>query len=110
MIICSICREEYVASAINFEQGFRIHRHDIETNKDRCGTIRHFNVKCCSPNNKHAYLKVQITEQVFNNSKCRIEDLLCERQKYWQTQLFTNLNKMNKINDLYSMKRNGYRK
>ena len=31
-ITCSIRREEYVASAINFEQGFRIHRQDIETN------------------------------------------------------------------------------
>ena len=61
-ITCSIRREEYVASAINFEQGFRTHRQDNETNKDRCGTARHFNDKCCSPNNKHAYLKVQITE------------------------------------------------
>ena len=31
-------------------------------------------------------------------------------RKYWQEQLFTNLNGMNNINDLYSMKRKGYRK
>ena len=40
------------------------------TNKDR------FNNKCCSPNNKHAYLKVQITEQVFHYNLFSIDDLL----------------------------------
>ena len=59
LITCSSCREQYVGSAINFKQIFRIHKSDIKTNKDRCGTARHFNNKCCSPNNKHAYLKVR---------------------------------------------------
>ena len=40
------------------------------TNKDR------FNNKCCSPNNEHAYLKVEITEQVFHYNLFSIEDLL----------------------------------
>ena len=74
------------------------------TNKDR------FNYKCCSPNNKHAYLKVQITEQVFHYNLFSIEDLLWEQEKYWHAQLFTNLYEMNNINDLYSLKKNGYRK
>ena len=78
--------------------------------KDLCGTARHFNNKCCSPNNKHADLKVQITEQVLNNNQFSIEDLLWEEEKYWQVQFFTNLYVMNNINDLYSMKRKGYRK
>ena len=60
--------------------------------------IRHFNNTCCSPNNKHAYLKTQIIEQVFNNNQFSIEDLLWEREKYWQAQLFTNLYGMNNIN------------
>ena len=55
-------------------------------------------------------MKVQIIEKVFNNNQFSIEDLLWEREKYWQAQLFTNSNGMNNINDLYSMKRKGYRK
>ena len=57
-----IRRKQCVGSAINFKLRFRIHKSDIKTNKDRCGTARHFNNKCCSPNNKHNYLKVQILE------------------------------------------------
>ena len=103
LITCSNCREQYVGSAINFKQRFRIHKSDIKTNQDRCGTARHFNNKCCSPNNKHAYLKVQIIEKVFNNNQYSTEDLLWELEKYWQVQLFTNLHGVN-INDLHSMK------
>ena len=68
LITCFICREQYVVPAINFKQRFRIHKSDIKTNKDRCETALHFNNKCCSPNNKHAYSKIQIIEQVFNNN------------------------------------------
>ena len=50
LITYSNCREQYVWSAINFKQKFRIHKSDIKTNKDRCGTARHFNNKCFSPN------------------------------------------------------------
>ena len=75
------------------------------------GTARHFNNKCCSPNNnKHAYLKVQIIEQVFNSNQFSIGNLLWEREKYWQAQLLTNLYGMNNINDSYSTKRKDYRK
>ena len=59
---------------------------------------------------RHDYLKIQIIEQVFKNHQFSIEDLLWEREKYWQTQLFTNLYGMNNIHDLFSMKRKGYRK
>ena len=104
MITCSKCREQYVGLAINFKQKFRIHKSDIKTNKNGCGTARHSNNKCCNPNNKHSYLKVQIIEKVFNNNQFSIEDLLWEREKYWKAQLFTYSNGMNNINDLYSMK------
>ena len=110
LITFSNLREQYVGSAINFKQRFRIHKSDIKTSKDCCDTAKHFNNKCYSPNNKHAYLKVHVTEQVFNNDQCIFEDLLREREKYWQVQLFNNLYRMNNINDLYSMKRKGYRK
>ena len=81
-----------------------------KTNKYRRGTARHLNNKCCSPNNKHAYLGLQIIGQVFNNNQFSIEDLLWKREKHWQAQLFTNLDGMNNINDLYSRKRKEYRK
>ena len=55
-------------------------------------------------------LKIQIIEQVFKSNQFSIENLLWEREKYWQAQLFTNLYGMNNINDLYSTKRKGYRK
>ena len=50
LITYSTCREQYEGSAINFKLRFRIHKSGIKTNKDRCGTARHFNNKCCSPN------------------------------------------------------------
>ena len=79
-------RKIYRIGAINFKQRFRILKFDIKTNKDRCGTARHVNSKCFSPNNKHGYLKVQITEQVFNDNQFSNEGLLWEREKYWQAQ------------------------
>ena len=72
LIKCSNCREQYVVSAVNLKQRFRIHKSDIKTTKDLCGTARHFNNKCCSPNNKNAYLKIQIIEQGFNNNQFSI--------------------------------------
>ena len=80
LITFSNCREQNVGSAINFKQRFRINKSDIKTNRDRCGTARHFNNKCCSPDHKHGYLKVQITEQVFNNNQLISEDLLWEKK------------------------------
>ena len=37
------CFERYVGSATNFKNHFRTHKSDIKTNKDRCGTAKHFN-------------------------------------------------------------------
>ena len=132
LITCSNCREQYVGSTINFKQRFRIHKSDInslnifyicvlnifydgeiytyKTNKDRCWAVGHFDYKHCSSNYKHGYLKVQIIEQVCNNNQCSIENFLWEWEQHWQTQLFTNLYVMNDMNDLYSMKKEGYQR
>ena len=64
------------------KQRFRIQKPDIKTKRDCCGTARHFDNKCCSPNNKHVYLKVLIIEQVFNNNHFNNEDVLWELEKY----------------------------
>ena len=82
LITCSNCRKQYVGSAVNFKQRFKIHKSDIRTNKDRCDTASRFNNKCCSPSNKHPYLKVQIIKYISNNNQFVTEDLLWEPEKY----------------------------
>ena len=84
LIMCFNCREQHLGSAISFKQIFRIDKHDIKTNKDLCGTTKHFKNKYCDPTNKHLYLNVQIIEQVFHNCNngCNIEDLLWESEKH----------------------------
>ena len=59
LVECINCKCQYVGSATSFKQRFHIHKSDIKTKKDSCGTARHFNSICCHPNNPHGYLKVQ---------------------------------------------------
>ena len=51
LVECSNCKQQYIGSALNFKQRVRSHKSDIKTNKDRCGTARHFNNVCCYPSN-----------------------------------------------------------
>ena len=96
------CLEQYVASAIKFKSRFRIHKSDIKTRKDRCGTARHFNNKCSGSYNPFVYLHVQLIEKVYCISDdYNIEDILWDKEKYWQSQLCTNVKGMNSISDLY---------
>ena len=98
--------EQYVGSVIKFKSRFRIHKSDITTKNDRCGTARYFNNKCCNFSNPFVYLRVQLIEKIYCiYDDCNIEDILWDRQTYWQSQLFTNVKGMNSISDLYSVKR-----
>ena len=63
LITCMKCLEQYVGSAIKFKSRFRIHKSDIKTKKDCCGTARHFNNKCCDSSNPFVYLCVQHIEK-----------------------------------------------
>ena len=110
LITCSKCLEQYVGSAVKFKSRFRIHKSDIKTKKERCGSARHFNSKCYHDINPFQYLKVQLIEQVHSNDLENIEDILWDREKYWQSQLFTIGKRMNSILDLYTSKRKGSRK
>ena len=103
-----MCGDQYVGSAVNFKNRFRVHKSDIKTNKDRCGTAQHFNNKCRHPHNPHAYLQVQIIEQI--NTTSDSEETLWHREKYWQCQLFVNTLGMNSVSDLYCKQRKGCRK
>ena len=99
LITCMKCLEQYVGSAIKFKSRFRIHKFDIKTKKDRCGTARYFNNKCCDSSNPFAYLRVQLIEKVYCiYDDYNTEDILWDREKYWQFQL------LNSISDLRSIK------
>ena len=105
------CLEQYFGSAIKFKSRFRIHKSDIKSKKDRCGTARLFNNKCSDSSNPSVYLRVQFIDKVYCiYEDSNIEDILWDREKYWQSQLFTNVKGMNSISDLYSIKRKGCRK
>ena len=71
---------------------------------------RHFNSKCYHDTNPFQNLKVELIEQVHSNNLGDIEGVLWEREKYWQSQLFTIVKGMNSHLDLYSSKRKGCRK
>ena len=108
LISCSNCYDQYVGSALDFKSRFRIHKSDIKTKKDRCGTARHFNTKCTDSSNSHKFLRIQIIESL--QCAYNLEGKLWERERYWQCQLFTNTHGMNSVSDLYSTKRKGCRK
>ena len=110
LITCSKCLEQYVGSAVKFKTRFRLHKSDIKTKKERCGSARHFNSKCYLDINPFQYLKVQLIEQVYCNDLENIEDILWDREMYWQSQLFTIAKGMNSILDLYSSKRKDCKK
>ena len=63
--ICSITCKNYLEQnggfTTNFKSRFRIHKSDIKNNKDRCGTVNHFNGMCKNDNN--------IFEQVYGNAR-----------------------------------------
>ena len=62
MITCKNCLQQYVGSATNFKNRFRIYKSDIKTNKDRCGTAKHFNGMYKNDNNIFQFLSVQFNQ------------------------------------------------
>ena len=108
MISCSNCYDQYVESALDFQSRFKIHKSDIKTEKDRCGTVRHFNTKCNDSYNPHKCSKIQIIKSV--QCDYSLDGKLWERERYWQCQLLTNTHGMNSVSDLYSVKREGCKK
>ena len=100
-LCCLHCGDFHVGSTTDFKARFRLHKSDIKTKKDRCGTTRHFNNKCCDSSNPHKFIQVQLIESVQSD----MEGKLWERKKYWQCHLFTNTHGMNSVSDLHSRKR-----
>ena len=78
IISCKNCGDQYVSSSTDFKSRFRMHKSDIKTKKDGCGTARHFNNKCCDSSNLHIFLQVQLIESV--QSDVNLEGKLWERK------------------------------
>ena len=110
LITCDKCKDECIVSTVDFKHCFRVHKSDIKTKKECCGTSRHFNERCLCSTFPFGYVKVQIIEQVYLEHPSKIEEVLWYSKRYWQSQLSTVTHGMNSINDLYSKKHKGYRK
>ena len=76
LVECINCKQQYISSAFNVKQRFRIHKSDIKTNKDRCGTARHFNSVGCHSTYPHNYSKVQLIEQLLCNDADKDNDVI----------------------------------
>ena len=62
MLSCKCCDKQYVGSANNFKETFRIHKNNINTGKVRCGVANHLLNVCRSSASKFEYLQVQLIE------------------------------------------------
>ena len=65
-ITCGKYKDEYIGSAVDFKPCLSVHKSDIKTKIDRCGTSRHLNGKQLCFNSPFGYVKVQIIEQVYS--------------------------------------------
>ena len=45
LITCDKAKDEYIGSAVDFNPRFSVHKSNIKTKKERCGTSRHFKEK-----------------------------------------------------------------
>ena len=98
---------------MKFKSRFRIRKSDIKTKKDRCGMVVLGTLiinAVILPIPLYIYVCSSLRKVCCIYDDCNIEDILWDREKYWQSQLFTNVKGMNSISDLYSMKRKGCRK
>ena len=66
LITCDKCKDEYIGSAVDFKFRFLVHKSDIKTKKERCGTSRHFNEKGLCSTSPFGYVKVQTIDQVYS--------------------------------------------
>ena len=65
---------------------------------------------CRSSAKKFEHLQVQLTEKVSVQNDDDIGNILLEREKYWQAQLFTLSHGLNNPNEWCALNRRGHRK
>ena len=104
------CGKQYLGSTTGFEERFRIHKGDGNTDQGGCDVWNDlFNV-CRSSTSKFDYLQVQLIENVSVQNDDDIGKVLWERKDYWQVQLFTLSYGLNNPNECYALNRFGYNK
>ena len=95
IFICPAHGESYTA-ALSYTEGHN--KSDIKTKKDGCGTARHFHNKYCHSSNPFVYLWPTHWESILHLWWLHaILKIFCGTEKYWQPQLFTNVNGMNRF-------------
>ena len=85
LIFCKLYSEQYVRSATNFKNRFKIH---TCTKKDRCHTEQYFNnkmLRCCDLYDPRKYFVMQITEAIRVNDNEDIDELLWHSEQNWQS-------------------------
>ena len=93
--------------ALPLTERFRLHKSDVNNGKERCGLANHLFNFCCS---SAKYLQVKLIEKVSVQNDDDINKVFWEREKYWQTQLFTLSHGLNNPNKWYALNRRGYTK
>ena len=93
--------------ALPLTERFRLHKSDINNGKERCGLANHLFNFCCSSAKS---LQVKLIEKVSVQNDDDINKVFWEREKYWQTQLFTLSHGLNNPNKWYALNRRGYTK
>ena len=83
-IACKCCGKLYIFSATDFEERFRIHKSDINTDKIRCAVVSYLLNVCNSATCKTKNLQVQLTEHAFVREGEDIEKVLWEREKNFE--------------------------
>ena len=83
---CKNCSEQFVGSAINFKDRFRVRKSDIKTGKTSCDAAKHF-IMTCSTQDKFEDIRIKLIENVHCDNISKLESMLWQREKDWQTQL-----------------------
>ena len=73
MIACKCCSKQYIISATDFKERFRIHKSDFSTGKIRRGVASHLLYVCKSATCKTKTMQIQLIEDV--------DEVLWEREK-----------------------------
>ena len=64
IISCKTCGDQYIDSSTDIITRIRIHKSDVKSKGDRCGTVSYFNNICCYSNNPHIFYQVKLIESV----------------------------------------------
>lgn len=81
-------KDEYITSAVDFKPRFRIHKGEIKTKTNLCGTSRHVNEK--HQKHQNSFWICQSTNfWTFYGSEepSKTEEVLWYGERYWQSQL-----------------------